>query len=193
MRSIVKLTLSAFVAVAATGPAYAADMFLKLGPVKGEVATAAKGRENSVEVLSWQYGAARKGWDGSIKGGSIARKHVPSGTHIASADIVGPSRDCDDHNVKSPRDAATGMSSGRCASAWSPVATPVDRGSVRVKVKFPWLDCKVGARITDATLTSPTERVTFNDISVSRCAADEVDLDYAAVVVRGWDPATKQE
>ena len=28
---------------------------------------------------------------------------------------------------------------------WMPSNRPLDRGSVRVKVKFPWLDCKVGA------------------------------------------------
>ena len=156
MRSITRLTLSALVAVAVSGPAHAADMFLRLGPVKGENAAARKGKESSVEVLSWQYGTARKGWDGSIKGGSASpRNSAPSGARNGSASS--------------------------------------DRNSVRVKVKFPWLDCRVGDRITDATLVSSTERVTFADISVSRCAADEIDLDYASVIVRALDPATKQE
>ena len=57
----------------------------------------------------------------------------------------------------------------------------------------PWLDCRVGDRITNATLISSTERVTFNDISVSRCAAVEVSSDYASVIVRAWDSALKQE
>ena len=57
----------------------------------------------------------------------------------------------------------------------------------------PWLDCRVSDRTTNATLISSTERVTFNDISVSRCAADEVDLDYASVIVRALDPALKPE
>ena len=194
MGSITKLMVCVAAAAVVVGPAHAADMFLKLGPVKGDDAAARKGKERSVEVLSWQFGTARKGWDGSIKGGSAStKKDVAPGTHIGSANIVGHGRTAADHEITSPLDASAGLPTGKRATDWTPVTTPVDRGSVRVSVKFPWLDCRVGDRITDATLISSTERVTFNDISVSRCAADEVDLDYALVIVRAWDPALKQE
>ena len=73
------------------------------------------------------------------------------------------------------------------------VAAPLDRGSLRVKVKFPWLDCRVGAAFPDAVLQNDAGRYELKDVIVSGCAADSVSLDYAKVVVRGWDPKTKQE
>ena len=75
---------------------------------------------------------------------------------------------------------------------WVTVAKPLDRGAVRVKVKFPWLDCKVGAAFPDAVLQNDAGRYEFKDALISGCAPDSVTLDYAKVVVRGWDPEKKQ-
>ena len=62
---------------------------------------------------------------------------------------------------------------------WMPSNRPLDRGSVRVKVKFPWLDCRVGAAFPDAVLQNDAGRYELKEVMVSSCAADNVDLDYA--------------
>ena len=69
----------------------------------------------------------------------------------------------------------------------------LDRGSVRVKVRFPWLDCRVGATFPDATLDDAAGRNSFSEVTVTRCDSDAVTLSYAKVTVRGWDPAKKEE
>ena len=68
------------------------------------------------------------------------------------------------------------------------LAKPLDRGSVRVKVKFPWLACRVGAAFPDAELQNASGRYELKDAIVTGCAADSVSLNYAKVTVRGWDP-----
>ena len=65
-------------------------------------------------------------------------------------------------------------------------------GAVRVKVKFPWLDCKVGAAFPDAVLQNDAGRYEFENVLISGCAPDSVTLDYAKVRVRGWDPEKKE-
>ena len=73
------------------------------------------------------------------------------------------------------------------------VSKPLDRGAVRVKVKFPWLDCRVGAAFPDAVLQNDAGRYELKDAIITGCAADGVSLNYAKVMVRGWDPAKKEE
>ena len=75
---------------------------------------------------------------------------------------------------------------------WMPSNRPLASGGLRVKVKFPWLDCKVGAAFPDATLQNDAGRYELKDIQVTGCAADEVALDYRKVTVRGWDPQKKE-
>ena len=159
MRPMTRTTIFALTAAAIAAPAVAAtDMFLQLPPPKAGENAAAKGRENKVEVLSFRFGAARKGWDGTIKGGSSAAKYgAVSGAH---------------------RDDS--------------LSPPPERGSVRIKVKFPWLDCAVGAAIPDAMLQADAARYELKDIQVTGCAPDSVDLDYAKVKVRAWDPSKKE-
>ena len=72
------------------------------------------------------------------------------------------------------------------------VTAPLDRGSVRVKVKFPWLDCRVGAAFPDAVLQNDAGRYELKDVVISGCAPDTVELNYAKVKVRGWNPETKE-
>ena len=72
------------------------------------------------------------------------------------------------------------------------LAAPLDRGSVRVKVKFPWLGCSVGEHYPYVTLELATARYELKDAIISSCAQDAVALDYAKVKVRAWDPAKKE-
>ena len=170
MRSIIKYTLCTVVVVGLAAPAFtaSADYYLKLGPVKCEAAGRATPAPSAVagdqiEILSWSWGEARKGWDGSVKGAS--RKGW-------------------DGSVKGSSSAAKFGAVGGMHR---------DSGRVRVKVKFPWLGCKVGAAFPDAVLQNDAGRHELSDVVVSDCASDGVTLDYAKVTVRGWDPATKKK
>jgi len=85
---------------------------------------------------------------------------------------------------------------------WNTVSKPLDRGSVRVKVKFPWVGCVVGTRYPSIELGDGAKRYVLQDVTVASCggsrAADdrpteEVAFYYNKVTVRGWDPKKKQE
>ena len=176
MRPITRTTLGALAVAAAAlaTPAIAAasDSYLTFGPVTGAQADARKGHDKWIEVESWSWGATRKGWDGTIKGNatSSAKFGAISGAHR-------------DDSVDARADAALAV----------PLGAPLERGSVRVKVKFPWLDCRVGAAFPDAVLQNAAGRYELKEVLISGCAADGVALNYAKVTVRGWDPAKKQE
>ena len=78
MRLTTTCAICAFAAAAMIGPGLApaiaasSDYFLKLGPVKGEGSATKKGHQEQIEILSYSFGASRKGWDGTVKGGSVA-------------------------------------------------------------------------------------------------------------------------
>lgn len=189
MRPVAKLTLCAFFASVIAAPAVAAsaDYYLKLGDVKGELA-AKGGAGKQIEILSWSWGTATASdWDGTIKSATAAGKFGAVG---------GMHRD----DQLTP---AAGAPAEKRQHGWVTVSKPLDRGAVRVKVKFPWLDCKAGAAFPDAVLQNDAGRYEFQEVMVSSCstapsgaggaaAADEVTLTYAKVIVRGWDPAKKE-
>lgn len=87
--------------------------------------------------------------------------------------------------------------------AWQGVPRPLDRGAVRVKVKFPWAGCRVGARYPALTLGGSAERYELTDAVVTHCGSassggeslpmEEVGFNYRKVKVRGWDPEKKEE
>ena len=163
MRPITRITLCALTAAAMAAPAVAAtNFYLQLGPVKGEELDERKGRENKIEVLSSEFGTARKGWDGTIKG-------------------------------RGARDSSSGMPTGKRQHGWVKVSQPLDQGNLRIKVKFPWIGCRVGAAYADAVVEDGAGRVELTDVIIAGCAADAVELNYAKVTVRGWDAATKKE
>jgi len=179
MRPVAKLISCAFVASVVAAPAVAAsaDYYLKLGDVKGELA--AKGSAGKqIQILSWSWGEATAGdWDGTIKGATEAGKFGAVG---------GMHRD----DQLTP--AASAPAEKR-QHGWVTVSKPLDRGAVRVKVKFPWLDCKVGAAFPDAVLQNDAGRYEFQDAIITGCAADAVSLNYAKVKVRAWDAAKKED
>ena len=181
MRPIIRTTLSALAAAAMTAPASAAvNAYLEIGPIKGESAAKAGGSKQ-LEIESWSWGSTMTGaWDGTIKGTASAEKFgAVGGAHR-------------DDGVTSPRDTA-GMPTEKRQHGWNTVSKPLDRGSVRVKVKLPWLDCKVGAAFPDAVLQNDAGRYELQNVFISGCAPDGVALNYSKVIVRGWDPATKNE
>jgi len=180
MRPIMNMEMCALVAAALAAPALApnpahaasADYYLKLGDVKGESA-ARSGPGKHIEILSWSWGTTvAVGGDGTITGATNAAKYgAVAGAH--RDDTVDPAE--------------------KRQHGWVAVAKPLDRGAVRVKVKFPWLDCKAGAAFPDAVLQNDAGRYEFKDAIITGCASDSVSLNYAKVTVRGWDPAKKEE
>ena len=168
MRPIMKTAMCALAAAAVAAPAFAAssNYYLKLGDIKGESA-AKSGAGKQLEILAWSWGATSAGKFGTV-----------SGAHR-------------DDGVTAPGDAAAGRAAGKRQHGWVTVAKPLDRGAVRVKVKFPWLDCRVGAAFPDAVLQNAAGRYEFKDAIITGCAPDSVSLNYAKVTVRGWDPARK--
>ena len=62
----------------------------------------------------------------------------------------------------------------------------------RVKVKLPWLDCRVGAAFPDAVLHNDAGRYELKDVVISGCARESVALTYKKVTVRAWNPETKE-
>ncbi len=186
LRALTLAAAATLATFAATPASAALNAFLKLDKPPSSAAARA-GHKDWIEVTSWSWGTsnARKGWDGSIKGRASAEKYgAVSGAHRDE----GVARD-----VVSPRDTASGMPTGKRQHGWMPVAQTLDRGSVRVKVRFPWLDCRVGATFPDATLDDAAGRNSFSEVTVTRCDNDAVTLSFTKVIVRGWDPAKKEE
>ena len=204
MRPISKLTMCAFAGavIASSAAAASTDYFLKLGGVKGE---STKGSDrhkpvpsgvegDQIEILSWSWGATRAaggnveyGW--KVEEGESAPP-APRGVRVAVGDV---NADGGAAAIVSPRDAASGMPTGKRQHGWNSVSKPLDRGSVRVKVKFPWLDCRVGAAFPDAVLQNDAGRYELKDVVISGCAREGVALNYTKVIVRGWDPKKKEE
>jgi hypothetical protein len=149
---------------AAGAAAAAADYYLKLGDIKGEVAAKA-GSGKHIEIMSWSWGPTMAGnWDGTIN----------SATSTAKFGTVGGMHRDESVNADGRTEAA--------------MVAPLDRGAVRVKVRFPWLECKVGAAFPDAVLQNEAGRYELQEVIISGCTPDGVALNYAKVTVRGWDP-----
>ena len=88
MRPITKYTICAITAAAMAAPAVAAsNYYLRLDDVKGEAAARAGGRQ--LEIESWSWGATN-----AEKFGAVGGAHRDDG-------------------VASPRDAASGMPTGK--------------------------------------------------------------------------------
>ena len=202
--------------VAPTATAFAAtDMFLELGPVKGESADRLAG--GKVQLSSFTFSASRKGWDGTIKGnprtgasdssaGAGAEKVNMQDMSVMRGPRQTTSQDgsvvAADTAVASPRDSASGMPTGKRQHSPVTFSKPLDRGSVTVAGNLP--GCKVGAAYADAVLQTPTERFEFKDAIITDCTmsgstggddrpTESVSLNYDKVIVRGWNPEKKEE
>ena len=160
MRPITRTTICALAAAAMAAPAVAAsNYYLKLDNPKGESAAKAGGG-TQIEILSWSWGATNAG-----------------GVRVATGDVNGDGKA---DVVTAPRDSASGMPTEKRQHGWVTISKPLDRGSVRVKVKLPWLDCKVGTAFPNAVLQNDAGRYELKEVLVSSCAPDSVDLDYAS-------------
>jgi hypothetical protein len=173
MRPIMTTTICALAAAAAAGsapaPAVAAasDYYLRLGDVK-PVLSKVEGGEPAARSGAGQA-IAILAWSWGAT--STAKYGAVAGAH--RDDTVDPAE--------------------KRQHGWVTVTKPLDRGAVRVKVKFPWLDCKVGAAFPDAVLQNDAGRYELKDAIITGCAPDAVSLNYAKVRVRGWNPEKKED
>jgi hypothetical protein len=55
---------------------------------------------------------------------------------------------------------------------WKTRAAPASRGAVRVKVKFPWLSCRVGARYPMVELGDGSRTHLLHGVTVASCGGD---------------------
>jgi hypothetical protein len=164
MRPIMKTTMCALVAAAVTAPAPALAASADYYLKLGDVkgeSAAKAGTGKRLEIESWSWGATS-----AEKFGAVGGMHRDDGVNAPAV-------------------------TEKRQHGWVTVSKPLDRGAVRVKVKFPWLECRVGAAFPDAVLQNDAGRYEFKDAIITGCAPDSVTLDYAKVVVRGWDPAKK--
>lgn len=108
------------------------------------------------------------------------------------------------HVVKSPRDAASGQSSGkRTHPGMMKIEKPLSTGSITMNMKL--AGCATGTRYPSAELTTPGGRYALHDLVVASCgggggggagdsmAMEQVTLSYSKIEVRGWDPKKKEQ
>ena len=202
MRPITKFAIHATVAAsliafAATSAAAAVDAFIWFSGAKGE-SGAKSAAGGQFEVSSWSWGAAqesaKKGWDGTIKG----NPKVAAG----DVDADGSAKVAAASEVTAPRDAGSGMPTGKRQHGWVTVSKPLDHGAVMVKTNL--TGCTVGAAYADAVLQTPDARYEFKDAIITSCTmsgstggddrpTESVSLSYGKVIVRGWNPEKKEE
>lgn len=123
------------------------------------------------------------------------------GVKVAAGDVDGDGRgDAARHGITSPRDVATGQSSGkRTHPALIKISKPLATGSISLDMTL--AGCAVGTRYPSARLTTPSGSYALQDVVVAACGADprgaapmeQVTLNYARIQVRGWDPRKKEE
>lgn len=95
------------------------------------------------------------------------------------------------HDVKSPRDAASGMPTGKRQHSPMKIVKQYDAGRLTLHGNLP--GCAVGATYPDAVLQTASARYELKDVLISGCAPEGVSLSYTKVTVRGWDPEKKEE
>ena len=183
-RAVIAIAL----ATAISAPAFAAaDMFLQLGPVKGESSDRLAG--GKVQLSSIHFSASRKGWDGTVKGRTaIVDESPPSAAGAGKFGAVsGAHRD---DGVSVAGDAPSGMPTEKRQHGNVKILTELDRGSVTMGMSLP--GCAVGTQYESAEVTTPDGHYALTDVVVASCG-DAVTLNYAKVKVRGWNPETKEQ
>jgi type VI protein secretion system component Hcp len=169
------VSMGAILGAALSASAFAAssDYYLKIKGVDGESTKAAassdKPRIAVLEVQSWSWGASQTSGTHAGGGGGGAGKVSMNDISVASAPQAGKPLKQESLTIKQSGAAAGGVSvaagdvtgDGRADGAavpavtpatFDPRANPAPQGSVRVKVKLPWLACRVGARFPELEL-----------------------------------------
>jgi hypothetical protein len=175
------------------------------------------GRVQQIQVSSWEWGAA----DASKVDSFTVKQGVRpvastggGGVTVAAGDVDGDSRAAGKKPTSSQSTLAPGATkptaSGQATGKRQhmPLRTrayydsPPPKGSLRVKVKFPWSACEVGRKYPSLELAGGDKRYLLEDVAVSNCGGaaagedvrelQEVTLTYQKIQVRGWDPQKKE-
>lgn len=230
MRPITSFAIHAFaatalVAFAASGAA--AKGYIKLGDIKGE--DTSKGRGGEIEIDSFAWGprqSTAKLQPGGGGGGANKAEWSPPSTASRTGGGSSQMR-MEDSPGSERRTSDVGASetitigSGRNESAQAtgkrqhlPIRirtyydSPLPSGSLRVKVKMPWLACEVGRKYPSLTLSDGTNSQVLHDVTVSSCEGGgasegpeesitfvygKLGVKTGKVIVRGWDPEKKEQ
>jgi hypothetical protein len=176
--------------------AAASDYFLKLEGVPGE--SKDDGHRQQIEILAFGWGETRD------VDGNGAADALTDGLLVVRYAVPGVTRDpphkdklsalAIDHEVKSPRDAASGQASGKRMHKprWVYEPEPLNAaGSLTVKASVP--GCAPGQRYGGAQFAGGGKLYQLSDVVIAGCAPDAVSLNYRKVTVKGWNPEKKED
>lgn len=207
MRTIAYVTLHAALAAAlialAASSAAATDTLKLLATVNMGATDANRGKEKWIEIQGWDWGRTAKVDGFAVKQGT-ARAGKKSGAvdYGWTVQAGEPASPPPDSTAKfgavsgAHRDSSLDQApqpTEKRQHDWRPSPMALERGAVRVKVKIPWVDCRVGARFPAAVLESANGLHEMTDVTIASCGPDAIALNYAKVKVRGWDPMEKKE
>ena len=172
-----------------------------IGSVEGDAAP-----QQRIKIEGWSWGTeqAESGIGPDIAPGAAAAiASGPGGAVLGRGAPIDPVIPVP--KVVAPRDVASGQASGKRqhspvtitkewgARAALPLLRPLPSGSVRVTLGSPWLACRIGDRFPAITLNAGNDSYRLEEAVTTHCTADSASFNYAKVIVRGWDPAAKQE
>jgi len=125
----------------------------------------ATGKNERLEVESWQWGATRSGGNNQLKLDDSAGASQPA--------TFNP------YSIKKLSDSS------------SPTfAKPLPRGSLTVKGKLP--GCAVGQRYAGMQFAGGGMAYQLSDVVITSCGPGQVTMNYAKVTVKGWNPEKKE-
>ena len=191
MRLTTPYAIAALAAAAIAAPASAAPpaAFLELGaPVGG---AAHRGHQGYIELESYAFDAARKGWDGTVKGGSVtterkgwdgsvkgntvaqdsaaaAKFGAVAGAHRDSG-VADPAAEAADAAKTKPKKTAQYDLKTSNVARTAPAPAPSAPGSVTVDGSF--AACTVGAAYAGAVLQLAGVRYELTDVQITSCPA----------------------
>ena len=211
------LALASALCLPAAAVAAQLDYFIKLPPIEGdsgkgrshggeiEIQSFSWGETQSAvqiqEISGWKYevdvvdmpGPASK--DMSLKGSTIRENAPAGGVQVAAGDVTGDgSAGVAQYNPKelsirksAPRDAASGLATGKRMHKPRMVPAPLASGSVTVRGKFP--SCTVGTRYPSLELGARAKRYKLHNVVVTSCGGsdsgeqpmEEISFNYAKV------------
>lgn len=188
-------------AVALTAAPAVAGGYIKLGDIKGE--STAKGHGGQIEIESWSWGETQARRKGNVEsqwkveeGERAARGQWLSDVERPAAGEremkeSGEKGGTEDINIGVGELQGTGVSKRMGKSSpllMKALAAPLPRGSLRVKVKMPWLACEEGKFYPQLILGDPVKAYTLSSVTVASCGGgggalpmEEISFNYAKI------------
>jgi hypothetical protein len=176
----------------------AAAPFLKIKDIDGE--SKDDRHKEEIEILSWSWGASQAGGGAasiddlkasSVKpqaGEWIADVERPGAAAPASSRTVDADEKITIHANRTEAKRTPPTVTLKRGMARMALAVPLPSGSVRVKVRFPWLGCRVGATYPELELGDGASSYTLRDAVVTSCGSaaggrptEEVAFNYARI------------